>query len=108
MSSGVDRSALINAAARVQNANRINCTGPGEVGCGGVEGWHSWGDHYMHVSEAMLDAVLPMIAQAIEAEADCRKAAMQEITGIARSHDSAVGCGVRVAARLVRSLGGGQ
>ena len=44
----------IEALIRVDNDNRINCTGPGEVGCVGYLGWHSWSDHRRHVAEAQL------------------------------------------------------
>ncbi|WP_370290258.1 hypothetical protein [Nocardioides sp.] len=43
--------------ARVAWENAINCTGPGEVGCRGRKGWHSWTEHYAHVAAEQVKAL---------------------------------------------------
>lgn len=48
--------ARLEAAAKAMLDARINCTGPGEVGCKAVRGWHSWREHERHVSAAVLSA----------------------------------------------------
>lgn len=42
---------------RVMQQQRINCTGPGEVGCYARKGWHSWYDHELHIAEAIVEAL---------------------------------------------------
>jgi hypothetical protein len=45
------------ALIKIQRTNAINCTGPGEVGCNGQHGWHTWTEHREHVAEAQVDAL---------------------------------------------------
>lgn len=45
------------ALMKVARDNAINCTGPGEVGCNGRMGWHSWTSHREHVAAAEADAL---------------------------------------------------
>ena len=42
----------------VEHKNRINCTGPGEVGCAGRIGWHSWVEHRRHVAADQVAALV--------------------------------------------------
>lgn len=43
---------MIETLIKVERENAINCTGLGEVGCAGREGWHSWSEHRRHVAES--------------------------------------------------------
>jgi len=83
--SGVDRAALIQA---------------------GVEAWHQTPDVSPVTLEvgAVLDAVLPLIADAIELEADQRRARIATLAGHELTHDPVSSCYLRVAARLVLSF----
>lgn len=57
--------------------------------------------------QLILDAVLPLIADAIEAEADKRRASMAALSWGEPTRDPASAHYLRRAARLVRSLAGG-
>lgn len=54
--------------ARVAWENAINCTGPGEVGCRGRKGWHSWTEHYAHVAAEQVKALTEagLLAEGVE------------------------------------------
>ena len=49
---------VVEALMRTEFNNAVTCTGPGEVGCRGRQGWHSWTDHRRHVAEAQLAELL--------------------------------------------------
>lgn len=53
----MSRDEIAAVLARIARENAINCTGPGEVGCRGRKGWHSWADHHEHVAEAQAAAL---------------------------------------------------
>lgn len=53
-----DYDRLVETLVRVERENAINCTGPGEVGCKGRSGWHSWSEHRQHVAEAQAAALV--------------------------------------------------
>lgn len=48
---------IIETLVQVERENAINCTGLGEVGCNGRQGWHSWSEHRTHVAEAQAHAL---------------------------------------------------
>jgi hypothetical protein len=88
MSERVDRDALIAAAKEAAQAR-------------------GWITEWTTVA-AMVDAVVVRVADAVEAEADRRKARVSSMIGHDLTHDPASSCYFRAAARLVRSFGGEQ
>lgn len=55
-------SGLAEVLAEVGRENAINCTGPGEVGCKGRKGWHSWSEHRAHIAESQVAAIADVLA----------------------------------------------
>lgn len=52
-----DIETAIQTLMRVERENAIDCTGLGEVGCHGRQGWHSWSEHRLHVAAAQVAAL---------------------------------------------------
>ena len=60
----MDAEEIARVLGQVARDNEINCTGPGEVGCKGRRGWHSWSEHRAHVAQSQAELLAPLVEQA--------------------------------------------
>ena len=60
----MDAEEIARVLGQVARDNEINCTGPGEVGCKGRTGWHSWTERRAHVAQSQAELLAPLVEQA--------------------------------------------